>query len=148
MRRLVNLMLGCAFTLVLISPLGAAERQGKKGTKAKAGDRQRQHGKLEEIVVSGTIEKKETSRKDRKTGEKKRMDRYVLIDAKGNTVFLPKLAKDPDIDLADNVGKQVTVKGQGRVTVRKRQGKEKKVITIRKISSIEAAAEKPAVEGE
>jgi len=137
MRKLLNLTLGCAFALALIFPVGAAERKGKKGTKTV--DRSRQQDKLQGIVVSGKIEKKMRTGKDRKTGQKKTLKRYVLIDAEGTTVYLPKSAKDSDIDFEDYVGKQVTVKGQGLVRTRKRLDKKEKRISIRTIGSIEEA---------
>ena len=126
--------LGCALALAA-APVSAGEDEAAIG---KPVGEPKAEKKLEQLVLSGKIEKQKWSRTYKKTGEKRTYDRFVLVDAKGVSVSLPKTAtKKAGIDLRTFVGKTVRVIGFGTVTMRKVKGEEKRTVRLKKIAAVE-----------
>jgi len=141
MKKLATCVAVLALLVVWTVPTLAAPK-GKKEGKAGGGKKAEDGGakvSLTEIVVTGQIQKKESTRKG-KEGEEKTVTRYVLVDADGNSVALP-AGKGGDIDLAKYEGKTVTVTGMGteKALPGKDGGEERKQVAIRKITDIAEA---------
>ena len=102
---------------------------------------------LIELSLTGTVTKKETTRKNKK-GEEKTTVSYVLTDEAGKVVALPKpqakKGKEGEaakaVDLASYVDKKVTITGKGTEQVKKNEkGEETKKVLLRKIEAITEA---------
>jgi hypothetical protein len=112
---------------------------GGEGKAPKKGEGKAQPPALEEITLTGKVEKSE-----KKVGEKS-VTLYTLTDANGNVVNLPP-SKDnpPKYNLDDFVGENVKVVGQG--ITRENKKTNKKEVILKTITTIEEVKEEKANE--
>jgi len=120
--------------------LSAAWAAPKAGKDAKPGKPDADQA-LQEITLTGTIEQIEMTRKNKKTGEEKTIQRLVLTTADGSKVSLPATRKGAGADSAPDatafVGKTVKIVGMGKEVTRRRGQETKTMTLLRQITSIE-----------
>ena len=121
--------------LIVVSMTGsalAAPKKAKKARPAKAAPAKAAKVPVKEMTLTGTVSKEEKkSRKGTATVS------YVLTDAAGNKITLPKPKAKGEgaVDLADFVDKSVTVVAKGTET----KSGDKTNIRLSQLISIEAA---------
>jgi len=127
---------------------GGAVKKEKKAKGEKGDKAEKPKPQLEDLTIEGTVTKKESKKTDKKTNQEVTITDYILTDAEGNEIKLPKpmppkakkggeAADAPAaINLDDYVDKAVTVTGKG-VTAQKG---DKKVVQLKSITSIQVKA--------
>jgi hypothetical protein len=135
-------VLAAVLTLAVGALTAGDDDDAKKEKKQKP---KREAPPLEAVSLSGTLTRNEKQVKNRKTGEEKTVIQYFLVAADGQKTPVPppaqKAGEEGAVNLDDYVDQAVTIHGEGRVIVKQtKDGKEKRIVRFKKISSIQPGA--------